>query len=64
MFANFRLNPCYKVNSMELKFKIGLDKRRPKKNLTYPLKLQIYQDQCHKTLSLGIDLLDKDWNDQ
>lgn len=49
---------------MELTFSIILDKRRQKKNLTYPLKLQIYQDRRYKVLSLGIDLLESDWNDQ
>ncbi len=49
---------------MELKFTIALDKRRQKKNLTYPLKLQVYQDRNYQILSLGIDLLESDWNDQ
>lgn len=49
---------------MEIGFKIVLDKRYQKKNLTYPLKMRVYQDRTYKTYSLGIDLRENDWNEQ
>jgi integrase/recombinase XerD len=49
---------------METTFKIVLDKRRPKKNDTYPLRMRVYQNRDYKTYSLGIDLRESDWNEQ
>lgn len=49
---------------METTFKIVLDKRRAKKNNTYPLRMRVYQDRTYKTHSLGIDLRESDWDDQ
>lgn len=49
---------------MEINFKIVLDKRRAKKNNTYPLRMRVYQGGSYKTHSLGIDLREKDWDDQ
>lgn len=49
---------------METTFKIVLDKRRPKKNNTYPLRMRVYQNRDYKTHTLGIDLRESDWNEQ
>lgn len=49
---------------METTFKIVLDKRRAKKNNTYPLRMRVYQGREYKTYSLGIDLRETDWNEQ
>jgi len=50
--------------SMETTFKIVLDKRRAKKNNTYPLRMRVYQGRNYKTHSLGIDLRESDWDEQ
>lgn len=50
--------------SMETNIKIVLDKRRAKKNNTYPLRMRVYQGRKYKTHSLGIDLRESDWDDQ
>lgn len=49
---------------MEATFKIVLDKRYQKKNLTYPLKMRVFQDRKYKTYSLNIDLRENDWDEQ
>jgi len=49
---------------MEATFKIVLDKRRQKKNNTYPLRMRVYQGRNYKTHSLGIDIRELDWNEQ
>lgn len=49
---------------METTFKIVLDKRRPKKNNTYPLRMRVYQGGDYKSYSLGIDLRESDWDEQ
>lgn len=49
---------------METSFKIVLDKRRAKKNNTFPLRIRVYQGRIYKTHSLGIDLRECDWDDQ
>ena len=49
---------------MEATFKIVLDKRYQKKNLTYPLRMRVFQDRKYKTYSLNIDLRETDWNEQ
>ena len=49
---------------MEPTFKIVLDKRYQKKNLTYPLKMRVFQDRKYKSYSLNIDLRENDWDEQ
>ena len=49
---------------MEATFKIVLDKRYQKKNLTYPLRMRVFQDRKYKTYSLNIDLRENDWDEQ
>ncbi|HWR32005.1 MAG TPA: site-specific integrase, partial [Chitinophagaceae bacterium] len=49
---------------METTFKIILDRRHPKKNLTLPLRLRIYQNRDYKELTLGIAITEADWNEQ
>lgn len=63
-YLQIRRATCPTLKGMEITFKIVLDKRRVKRNQTYPLKARVYQGQTHKTYSLGIDLRDADWNDQ
>jgi integrase/recombinase XerD len=55
---------CSNSTTMETTFKIVLDKRRPKKNNTFPLRMRVYQGRDYKTHSLGIDLRESDWNEQ
>lgn len=55
---------CANYKHMEATFKIILDKRYQKKNLTYPLRMRIFQDRKYKTHSLNIDLRETDWDEQ
>jgi hypothetical protein len=49
--------------SLEMKFKIILDKRHPKRDNTCPLKLRIYEGNGYKESSLKIFLADGEWDD-
>jgi len=49
---------------METTFKIILDKRHPKKDLTLPLRLRIFQNRDYKEYTLGISIIETDWNEQ
>ncbi len=58
----FELLHALKQKSMELTFKIVLDKRHQKKTNTYSLKLRLYQDRDNKECSLGINIPETDWD--
>ena len=49
---------------METTFKIVLDKRHPKKDLTLPLRLRVYQNRDYKEHTLGISIVEADWDEK
>lgn len=49
--------------NMEATFKIILDRVHPKKDLTLPLRLRIYQGRKYREQSLGISIPENDWNE-
>jgi len=49
---------------MEPTFKIILDRVHPKKDLTLPLRIRVYQGRKYKEQTLGISIPESDWNEQ
>lgn len=64
LLVNFPAMPhAQKLQSMETTFKIILDKRHPKKDFTIPLRLRIFQNRVYKEYTLGISIMETDWNE-
>lgn len=49
---------------METTFKIVLDKRYSRKDLTFPLRLRLYQNRNYKEHTIGIYIREAEWNEQ
>lgn len=49
---------------MEITFKFIADKVHPKKDLSLPVRLRVYQERNYKEYSLGFSVHKDDWNEQ